>query len=805
MVRSESEYYYEDENDFLSANQELSGNYYWSNVGEEENIGNQLKLAKGKLGKSSTMKKCLKEVKKPFVVYASQSNEKCQLADYQRTARYSSQPISVEGNVKFDETAFFSADFASLNSTYEKVHNGEATENPLDFFSEGFFAAEPFPKQVTEISTNIVSSTESTGFNSSKSSSFCSTTVPEVQVKSKRTTAATPAFSLNDLAYEKNVRLPEEEPFDFASFADFPEEIGTNSFHCTASTIHQPTTTEEHKRRQSTKHVKRSTVHNNTGFYVTDFLDDSNKDVHGSCKAFDTLFPDVPHVTDYSNSTPANSNCASFRKKSIGKLDILTTEEWWDIPPSSDCPIDFILKSDSRSLEKNQGEILDFFSSVDSLPLESELGPKNIPDSHHLSKTVSKSFDSFESDTWQAFSDPLDFNFSGACRSPAESTRKKERVTLQPNCHDIRVAASSSRRNALSRIKSKNNNIRMSKEASKVSTGTENKLAGESVQEIRETEQPPGILSLADIGELDTFRSTLSDNQDFSPDYHRLVPVVSSSLDSSDEETEKTGKTALQDVSTSESSESRNQRFSSNTEARIRQRGDDDSIKSHSGSSIICNKCCSPSLSEKTSEYLNCVRYHLHRRSQSTSELSTESHLDLKKEWISIPDNVFVKLSTRRSRDSGVREYDSEFSDEDSISNLRNIQPDHHSLHSRKKTGKDIKSIPQRAEKAKIILQPSSHDTATLDTRRSKVFKNNSTQRSHTIPEAIQQKTLDSLLCSKLASAYLLAKKENEDIRCGPTSDVLTNTNSESTQFTSTKIINASFTEDPAIEEAYEI
>jgi hypothetical protein len=318
------------------------------------------------------------------------------------------------------------------------------------------------------------------------------------------------------------------------------------------------------------------------------------------------------------------------------------------------------------------------------------------------------------------------------------------------------------------------------------------------------TEQPPGALSFADVGELDSFRSTLSDNQGFTPDYHRLVPVVSSSLDSSDEETEKTGKTASQDVSTSESSESRNLRFSSNIEARIRQGGDNDSVKSHSGSSITCNKCYSPSLSEKTSEHLNCVRYHLNRRSHSTSEFSTGSHLDLKKEWISIPDNVFVKLSTGRSRGSGVREYDSEFSDEDSISNLQNVQPDHHSLHSRKKTGKDIKGIPQRAEKAKIILQPSSHDTATVDSRRCKVFKINSIQRRHTISDANQQKTLDSLLCSKLASAYLLAKKENEDNRWGPTSGVLTNTNSESTPFTSTGI-NAYFTEDPTIEEAYEI
>ncbi len=93
----------------------------------------------------------------------------------------------------------------------------------------------------------------------------------------------------------------------------------TYSFPCTASTIHQPTTstTEEHKRQLSTKIVKRTSVHDNTDIFAADFLDDSNKDVHVSlhisCKALVTLFPDVPHVTD-SNSTPANSNCASFRK-----------------------------------------------------------------------------------------------------------------------------------------------------------------------------------------------------------------------------------------------------------------------------------------------------------------------------------------------------------------------------------------------------------------------------------------------------------------------------------------------------------
>jgi len=92
----------------------------------------------------------------------------------------------------------------------------------------------------------------------------------------------------------------------------------------------------------------------------------------------------------------------------------------------------------------------------------------------------------------------IDFNFSGACRSP-ESTCNNERAALQPNCHDIRVADSSSRRNVLSRIKSKNNNIRKSKEASKITTSTKKKSAGESIQEKTVTEQPLGILSLADI------------------------------------------------------------------------------------------------------------------------------------------------------------------------------------------------------------------------------------------------------------------------------------------------------------------
>jgi hypothetical protein len=82
--------------------------------------------------------------------------------------------------------------------------------------------------------------------------------------------------------------------------------------------------------------VKRTSVHDNTDFFAADFLDDSNKDVHVSlhisCKALVTLFPDVPHVTD-SNSTPANSNCASFRKKITGKIDILPTEKQWDITP----------------------------------------------------------------------------------------------------------------------------------------------------------------------------------------------------------------------------------------------------------------------------------------------------------------------------------------------------------------------------------------------------------------------------------------------------------------------------------------
>jgi hypothetical protein len=96
------------------------------------------------------------------------------------------------------------------------------------------------------------------------------------------------------------------------------------------SSAYYSSTTEEHKRQQSTKIVKRTSVHDNTDFFAADFLDDSNKDVHVSlhisCKALVTLFPDVPHVTD-SNSTPANSNCASFRKKITGKIDILPTEK----------------------------------------------------------------------------------------------------------------------------------------------------------------------------------------------------------------------------------------------------------------------------------------------------------------------------------------------------------------------------------------------------------------------------------------------------------------------------------------------
>jgi hypothetical protein len=56
-------------------------------------------------------------------------------------------------------------------------------------------------------------------------------------------TTATPVFFLTDLAFEKNFRLPKEEAFDFASYFDFPEEKGTNLLPCTASTIHQPTTT----------------------------------------------------------------------------------------------------------------------------------------------------------------------------------------------------------------------------------------------------------------------------------------------------------------------------------------------------------------------------------------------------------------------------------------------------------------------------------------------------------------------------------------------------------------------------------
>jgi len=83
--------------------------------------------------------------------------------------------------------------------------------------------------------------------------------------------------------------------------------------------------------------------------------------------------------------------------------------------------------------------------------------------------------------------------------------------------------------------------IRKSKEASKITTSTKKKSAGESIQEKTVTEQPLGILSLADIGELDSFRSKLSDNQGFTPDYHHLF---SSGLDLSDEETEKTSETA---------------------------------------------------------------------------------------------------------------------------------------------------------------------------------------------------------------------------------------------------------------------
>lgn len=791
MVRSESEYYYEDENDFLAANQESSGNY-WSKLGKKGKIGNHVRLPntvekspKGKSGKSSAMK-CLQEnKKKPFVVFATQSNEKCQFADHPPARSKSCQPNSVKDSTSCDKTAFFSADFASFNSTNNMIHNDGAIENLFDYFSDGFLSSEP--KQATEVSSNFITSIESRRSKSSKPRSFCSSSDPKVQVKSKRSSTATPAFSLNDLAGENsNIRDPGES-FSFATFADFPEEKGTKSVHST-STDPQPITIEKHKRRQSIKNVKKSSL-NTPDFFATDFIDEFAKDDHGpSCKAFDTAFPDVPHVTEHPKPLPTNSKRASLPKKSIGKVDILPTEEWWNIPPASDSPIDVMIKSDCLSYGTNQDRIPDFFSSIDSLPLESEHPKKIFSEYRRLSKTVSNSFDSLESDAWRPFSDPADFHFSGSCRS-LESIRKNEPVALPPNGHDIIGAADSSRRSALSRLKSKTDGIRMSKEANQVSIGTEKKIA---------SEQPPGILSLGNLGEMDGFRSTLSDNQGFTPDYHRLLPVVSSStLDSSDEETEKTGKTASQDISTSESSESRKERLLANVETRVKPWGDNDSVKSHSGSSVSYSKCCSPSLSEKTSEHLNCLRYHLHRRSRSTTESSTDSQLDLKQEWISVPDNVFVKLSSRRSRGSGTRVFDSEFSEEEFISDLHSTQPD---LPSSKKTGnKNTKSSPSRVEKAKIILQPSSHDTSTADFSRNKVFKKSSIQRRHTISEANNhQQTLHSFLDSKLASAFLLAKKENEDNRVSTTSSSLTRTNSES-------MINDFFTGDPTLDEIYEI
>lgn len=586
-----------------------------------------------------------------------------------------------------------------------------------------------------------------------------------------------------------------EISFPFTDFVGFPENNSLK--HCrSVSTGHPPTTKTQQSWRRTEKSIKAD--HHKTASSTKDLTDEFGKETGITCnfeQAFDTLFPqELNPPTLQSNPLTTISTCKSTMHENRHQVEDPSVE-WWNfssLPPSeypvdSPAEISFKLNSEMTSFTTNQEGFPDFELPINPFSLETEQHQFSVPDSHRLSATVSNSFDSSDSKMWQAGKDA--FSVSSTIKSIGERSpeyKNKNEMVLTawpPISHDTKCATGGSRCHVFSRIKAKSIddlNAAPQTEKSPFETLNESKLASAFIQAKKENDQLLEILNWNDLDKSDGFRSTLADSQIFIEDYHRLLPAVSGSFDSSDDDTEKTDKTSSQDFSTSESGESEKVVNISVVEARIgswQQSSDIHSVKSCGESSVDCNSCSSPALSEKTSEHLNCVLYHRFRESRSSS---TVRQMELKQEWISIPDNIFIELKTSNNRDHGKNDGISEVSDGDTTTQLRNSRSTSQSASLiKKKSINEMQILPcntnvRRVDSLKPVLQPSSHDTVAVDSRRSRI---NSIRRRNSISEATKGTFDDSFHDSQLACAYLLAKKENEQMQGRPTSDGHDNNN----------------------------